>query len=220
MSRRHAFWALVPAKPFEFAKSRLAEALPDATRRQLARELLEHTLDVLRVTRGLEGIAVISRAPEVHAIARAHGALALPETSAHLAEIVDGGLDALRERGASGALVVLADLPGLSADDVSGMLQLGELHSLVIAPDEREEGTNALLVAPPDRMRTCFGRHGSFRAHQERAAAMNIDITVFRAPSLAFDLDTADDLFRLSVEGHRYPGAAIWAALRAGTSSA
>lgn len=214
MSRGRACWALVPAKPFDLAKSRLAAALPEAARRQLARELLAHTLDVLRSTRGLEGIAVVSRAPEVHTMTLAHGALSLPETSAHLAEIVDGGLDALRARGASAALVMLADLPELSADDVSRMLQLGELHPVVIAPDEREEGTNALLVAPPERMRTCFGRHGSFRAHQERAAAMNLDAMVFRASSLAFDLDTVDDLLRLSAEGHPLVGTAAITAAR------
>jgi 2-phospho-L-lactate guanylyltransferase len=202
MSSRRGCWALVPAKPFDMAKSRLAEALPDAARRQLARDLLEHTLDVLRVTGGLEGVAVVSRDPEVEAMALAHGALPLPETSARLDEIVDGGLDALRARGAGSVLVVLADLPALSADEVALMIKLGARHAVVLAPDEREEGTNALLVAPPDRMRTCFGRRGSFRAHQERAAAMNIEIAVFRAPSLAFDLDTVDDLRRLSAAGH------------------
>lgn len=202
MSGRRACWALVPAKPFDAAKSRLAGALPDAARRQLARELLEHTLGVLRSAGGLEGVAVVSRDPEVAAVARAHGALPLPETSARLDAIIDGGLDALRARGAASALVLLADLPELSAADVARMIELGARYPLVLAPDAREEGTNALLVAPPDRMRTCFGRRGSFGAHRERAAALRIEAEVLHAPSLAFDLDTVDDLRRLSAAGH------------------
>jgi 2-phospho-L-lactate guanylyltransferase (CobY/MobA/RfbA family) len=81
---------------------------------------------------------------------------------------------------------------------VARMIQLGARYPVVVAPDEGEEGTNALFVTPPDRMPTCFGRRGSFRAHRERAAAMNLEAAVFRAPSLAFDLDTVDDLRRLS----------------------
>jgi 2-phospho-L-lactate guanylyltransferase len=194
-------WALVPAKPFDTAKSRLAEVLPDAARRKLARALLEHTLGVLRVTAGLSGIAVVSRDLEVEAVALAHGALPLPEASARLDGIVDGGLDALRARGAASVLVVLADLPDLAADDLSRMLELGARCPVVLAPDGREEGTNALFVAPPDRMPTCFGRRGSFRAHRERAASMGIEAAVLRAPSLAFDLDTVDDYVKLSAAG-------------------
>lgn len=190
-------WALVPQKPFSMAKSRLSEALSSEARAALARGLFVHTLGVLRVTAGLDGIAVVSRDPEVEAAARDFGALLLPETSARLDEIIDEGLGALAARGAASALVIVADLPALSADDVAQMIKLGERSPVVLAPDEREEGTNALWVAPPDRMKTCFGRRGSYRAHSERAAAMGLEVEVLRAPSLAFDLDSAEDLGRL-----------------------
>jgi len=205
-SGRRGCWALVPVKPFDTAKSRLAEVLPDAARWQLARDLLEHTLDVLRSTDQLDGVAVVTRDPEVEAMALARGALPLPETSSRLDGLIDGALDALRARGAASALVVLADLPQLSAADVVRMIELGARHPVVLAPDAREEGTNALLVAPPDRMRTCFGRRGSFRAHRERAAELGIETVVFRAPSLAFDLDTVDDLALLSAAGQSAAG--------------
>jgi 2-phospho-L-lactate guanylyltransferase len=181
------------------AKSRLAEALSSEARRALARDLLARTLGVLQVTPGLGGVAVVTRDPEVAATARDLGALLLPEAGERLDEIINGGLDALSARGASSALVIVADLPTLAADDVARMLKLGEGSPVVLAPDEREEGTNALLVAPPDRMPTCFGRRGSFLAHSERAAALSLEVAVLRAPSLAFDLDTVEDLRRLPV---------------------
>lgn len=190
-------WALVPQKPFSMAKSRLSEALSSEARAALARDLFVHTLGVLRVTAGLDGIAVVSRDPKVEAAARDFGALLLPEASARLDEIINEGLGALAARGAASALVIVADLPALSADDVAQMIKLGERSPVVLAPDEREEGTNALWVAPPDRMKTCFGRRGSYRAHSERAAAMGLEVEVLRAPSLAFDLDSAEDLGRL-----------------------
>jgi 2-phospho-L-lactate guanylyltransferase len=77
------------------------------------------------------------------------------------------------------------------------MLALGDRAPIVIAPDAQDEGTNALLLSPPDRMPTCFGRRGSFRAHLDRARALGLEPAVLRAPSLAFDIDSADDLARL-----------------------
>jgi 2-phospho-L-lactate guanylyltransferase len=194
-------WALVPAKPFGMAKSRLSEALSSEARRTLARDLLTRTLGVLRGTAGLAGVAVVSRDPEVEAVALDNGALLLPEASERLDEIIDGGLADLAARGAESALVIVADLPALSQDDVARMIKVGERFAVVLAPDEREEGTNALFMAPPNRMQTCFGRRGSFRAHSERAAAMGLEAAAFRAPSLAFDLDTVEDLRRLSADG-------------------
>jgi 2-phospho-L-lactate guanylyltransferase len=213
MSHRGA-WALVPVKPFETAKSRLAAALSDEARRDLARDLFENTLSILKGAAGLAGVAVVSRDPEVASIALDRGAIALSERSAALDGIVDGALADLARRGAGSALVVLTDLPDLQAKDVERMLDLGERSALVIAPDAQDEGTNALFLSPPDRMPTCFGRRGSFQAHLDRARALGLEAAVLRAPSLAFDLDSTDDLAKLS---SRAPSSASRAALRLGT---
>jgi 2-phospho-L-lactate/phosphoenolpyruvate guanylyltransferase len=192
-----ACWALLPVKPLGLAKSRLEGALSAEARRDLASSLLVRTLDVLSRTAGLSGIAVVSRDPEVAKLALGRGALPLGETSSRLDEIVDGALAELLGRGAAAALVVLSDLPSLRADDLVAMISLGARHEVVLAPDERDEGTNAMLLRPPDRMRTCFGRRGSFDAHRGRAESMGIDVAVLRAPGVAFDLDTVGDLHRL-----------------------
>lgn len=191
-------FALVPVKPFTAAKSRLSGALSDGARRHFARSLLENTLSVLRSAAGIEAVAVVSRDPEVELITKARGALLLGEASTRLDSIVDGALAELGSRGASSALVVLADLPDLCAEDVERMLSLGERSEIVIAPDAEDEGTNALFLRPPSRMKTCFGRRNSFQAHCERARELGIDPAVLRAHSLAFDVDSTDDLARLS----------------------
>lgn len=192
-----ALWALIPVKPLGLAKSRLAEALSAEARRELASSLLHRTLDVLSRTTGLDGIAVVSRDPEVAGLTLGRGALPLGERSARLDEIIDGALAELRGRGAAAALIVLSDLPLLGAEDLTEMIALGARHEVVLAPDEHDEGTNAMLLRPPDRMRTCFGRRGSFDAHRERAMSLGLDAAVFRAPSVAFDLDTVQGLRRL-----------------------
>lgn len=190
-------WALVPVKPFGTAKSRLSAVLDDKTRRALARDLLENTLSVLESVSGLSGVAVVSRDPEVAAIAQKRAFLVLSEASPALDALVDGALSDLKARGAGSALVVLSDLPELRAWDIQKMLELGARSSLVIAPDAQDEGTNALFLSPPDRMPSCFGRRFSFQAHLDRAKELGLEALVFRAPSLAFDLDSAEDLAKL-----------------------
>jgi 2-phospho-L-lactate guanylyltransferase len=74
------------------------------------------------------------------------------------------------------------------------MVELGGAGRVVIAPDAAGEGTNALLLTPPDAIATCFGCADSFHRHRARAAAAGLAVSVHRAPALAFDLDTVDDL--------------------------
>ncbi len=60
-------------------------------------------------------------------------------------------------------------------------------------PARDGDGTNGLLIAPPDLIATRFGP-GSAGRHQ--AAGLEAGGTVERldAPGLAFDIDTPDDL--------------------------
>ncbi|MCJ7549608.1 MAG: hypothetical protein MUQ30_07995, partial [Anaerolineae bacterium] len=66
-------------------------------------------------------------------------------------------------------------------------------HGVVIAPDRRELGTNALLVTPPDLVPFCFGPD-SFRQHLAAAEAAGVTPIVFRSPDLAMDVDVPEDL--------------------------
>ena len=63
---------------------------------------------------------------------------------------------------------------------------------LSICPDEEEDGTNALLLAPPGDFTFHYGP-GSFRAHLAEAAARGRQAHIVRAPGLRFDLDTESD---------------------------
>jgi 2-phospho-L-lactate guanylyltransferase len=63
---------------------------------------------------------------------------------------------------------------------------------IALTGDEAEEGTNALLLAPPGDFTFHYGP-GSFRAHLEEAEARHRATYVINAPGLRFDLDTESD---------------------------
>lgn len=196
-------WALVPVKPFELAKTRLAPVLTRVQRAALAQELLERTLATLRRVGQLDGIAVLSCDSAVLSLGERYAATPICENLAltGLAAHIDDGLARLSASGAGTVLVVLADLPGLCVPDIEQMLRRGERHSLVIAPDAWGEGTNALLLRPPGCMPTCFGRRNSFAAHTSRAHALGLDAVVHTSVSFGFDLDTVDHLLTLLNRG-------------------
>ena len=76
-------WALIPIKGFDRGKSRLSEVLAPLERAQLARDLFEHVVRVLRASPAIDEIAVVSDSPEAreHA-ARLGVALSLTPTGA------------------------------------------------------------------------------------------------------------------------------------------
>ncbi len=195
---------LVPVKPFTQAKSRLGDVLPGARRADLCRDLLAHTLGVLRGCVSVEDVIVISRDPAAWDLAGDYGVEAAVEPpDSGLNAALAGGVEIAARHQAAAVLVLPADLPTLGPGDIEALIAAAEAGagtgtgaSIVIAPDEEEDGTNALLLSLPVAIGFCFGP-GSFAAHRAAAHAAGAAMAVVARPGLAFDLDTPRDYARL-----------------------
>lgn len=99
---------------------------------------------------------------------------------------------AARARGASTILILHADLPDLSTTDIDALLDGAGEVGIAIAPDDRGEGTNGLLLPSCVDFPLQFGSH-SFAAHLANARARGFSPTVVRTPGLGFDLDNSVD---------------------------
>jgi 2-phospho-L-lactate guanylyltransferase len=188
-------WAIVPVKPLRRGKSRLAGTLSEDARAELNRALLQHTLDTLVELREVEQVLVVSRDPQALTIARNHGARTVREdgqpqlnTALKRATVV-AQLYATR-----GVLVLPADLPLISRDDVLTLIdRAGDPPVVVIAPDRRESGTNALLISPIGLIEYEFGEN-SFERHCDLARKAGARLEIVNLPSLGLDLDVPEDL--------------------------
>jgi 2-phospho-L-lactate guanylyltransferase len=101
-------------------------------------------------------------------------------------------------------LIIPADLPLITPDDVRAMLaRAKEPPVVVIAPDRRQNGTNALLVCPAGLIEYEFGP-GSFKRHCARAQAVGARLEVCELSSLALDMDLPEDLAMVSETLERY----------------
>jgi 2-phospho-L-lactate guanylyltransferase len=209
---RHRTWAIVPAKSLKHGKSRLGAVLAGEDRVRFARGLLEHVLGVLRAS-PVEGVLVATNGDDVAELALQAGASVLrdpgdePSTSARrprLAAVVDRALYAVAARGAGAAVVLMADLPLLEPRDVGALAGALVDHDIVLARDRLGRHTNALAVAPPTAIETCFGSEDSFAEHCAAARAAGLRLAILDNDRIAFDVDGPAD--HLAFTGRR-PGA-------------
>jgi 2-phospho-L-lactate guanylyltransferase len=189
------YWAIVPVKPLRRAKSRLAGVLTDEERASLSQHLLQHTLEVLGKIPEIERTLVVSRDSHALALARKHGARTLAERGTpELNQALARATMVAKEYGAAGVLVLPADLPLLKIEDVQTLIEASRNPPVVVlVPDRRGEGTNALLVRPSGLIEYDFGPD-SFQRHQEQAKALGARIEIRSIPSLGLDLDLPEDL--------------------------
>jgi 2-phospho-L-lactate guanylyltransferase len=188
-------WAIVPVKPLRRGKSRLAGMLTEDERTALNQELLERTLKVLSGLKELSQVLVVSRDPHALTIARNHGAKTVQEDGQpHLNTALARATVMAQVQATHGILVLPADLPLLTADDVRALIdRAAKPPVVVIAPDRHGKGTNALLMVPPGQIEYDFGE-GSFQKHCDRATKSGARLEIVNLPSLGLDLDVPEDL--------------------------
>ena len=192
---------IVPMKPLAEAKHRLASVLDDSARQGLARNLYVRTLRVLRRVRGVSRVIVVSRDARVLEIARKFGAWSVWENPTGLNESCEQATRVAVANGARAVLIIPSDLARLEAKDVEELIALDSNTgpTIVIVPDRRGTGTNALLVRPAGLIRYSFGE-ASFEQHLSRARETNAQGIIHQSDGLAFDVDLPEDLETLHLE--------------------
>jgi 2-phospho-L-lactate guanylyltransferase len=189
-----SIWAIVPVKPFMSAKSRLASVLQPEERVKLSREFFEHVLKVLSRVMAVSQTLVISRDSSALALAREHKAHTVTESGApDLNAALRRATEVSQKFGARAVLILPSDLPLLSEKDVKQLLEDGTDPSVVIAPDRRRLGTNALFVRPPGSLKYAFGER-SFEKHRAQAVQSGARVRICQLAGVALDIDVPDDL--------------------------
>lgn len=188
-------WAIVPVKPLRRGKSRLAGTLSEDERAELNQALLQHTLSTLTDIKELEQVLVISRDPHALTVARQHGARTVREDGQpELNTALTRATVVAKVHATRGVLILPADLPLISREDVLTLLEkAADPPVVVIAPDRHGKGTNALLISPSGLIEYDFGEN-SFQRHCERAKAAGARLEIVDLPSLGLDLDLPEDL--------------------------
>jgi 2-phospho-L-lactate guanylyltransferase len=202
MHKQAATWALVPLKSSERAKSRLAEVLDPEQRVRLFFAMAERVIGTLRASKGIDAVAVVTASAEVAGFARSLGAVPIVQhIDTGMTPALEMALERLQSFQPARVLMLPGDLPLISSGAVETVLNASDsAQGVVLVPDRRREGTNALLCTPPHVLMPRFGGH-SFERHLAAARAAGIGTHVLEIQDLALDLDCPDDLSYLQLHG-------------------
>jgi 2-phospho-L-lactate guanylyltransferase len=143
---------------------------------------------------GLAGTLVVTDTGAGWSIAWNHGARPILDPLAGLNAAVKVGLETATRLGARTALVLPGDVPLVRPADVRDVLAAAgdSDQALVVVPDHTGEGTNALVVRPPDLVAPAFGPASAAAHLAQLAGAVR-----YARPALALDIDTPDELAQL-----------------------
>jgi len=198
-----SLWIVVVARVGSAAKSRMAGTLNADQRSTLALAMLADVLGVCRQARGLAaGTLAVVDTPAARAVALRNGALSIADPGAgDMNAAVSAGVAAARQQGASTVLVVPGDVPLISTADLQALLDAAGAapRAVVIGSSRDGQGTNALLLRPPDVIPPAFGPPSVGR-HVQMARAAGAQTVVRPGLGLALDVDTPDDLAALQCD--------------------
>jgi 2-phospho-L-lactate guanylyltransferase len=190
-----SLWAIVPVKPLKRGKSRLASVLSEEERTVLNQSLLINTIKTLNAVTEIDKILVVSRDPYALALAREHNArTVLEDGSPELNTALRRAAMVAQAYQANEILVLPADLPLIKSSDVADFIaRAGKPPEVIIAPDRRHDGTNALFINPAGLIEFKYGQ-GSFEIHLKQAEKAHARIEIVEETAFALDLDLPEDL--------------------------
>jgi 2-phospho-L-lactate/phosphoenolpyruvate guanylyltransferase len=190
---------VVALKSPDGAKSGLRRGLCDSDRRELHFIMARRVLDALKQTPAIGRVFVVPACKQVERFARQLGAEVIHQregggtASAFSHEAACVYSAASKPRPAR-LLMIAGDLPLLSPHELSLLIDRSRgQKEIVIVPDRKRLGTNALLCSPPDAIAPCFGA-GSFRRHAAAARQSGVAVRMLESEALSLDIDVVEDL--------------------------
>jgi len=155
--------------------------------------MLRDVLVTVKTTRCIRWTVVVSVDPTVLQVAKRFDVVPLMESQPDLNQAVSEAIDWCVQNGAKSALVLPADIPSVKPRDLNKILSLGKGVAMVISPSRSGDGTNALLLTPPNTLPTFYGKH-SFQLYIKEASKRSISFRTLKLPRIALDIDTLEDL--------------------------
>lgn len=191
--------AILPLKPFDDAKERLATGLDPAARRVIARAMATDVLAALPRCERIDEFIVISAEPSATELAGETAAAVLRDERSGHSEAATLGVNWALDNDFDTVLMVPGDCPLIDPDEIDELIARAEQERLAVAvvPDRMGTGTNALLLSPPAAIAPAFGP-GSRDRHLRLASEAGLSAAAVEVPTLALDIDTADDLLELA----------------------
>ncbi|HET8939480.1 MAG TPA: 2-phospho-L-lactate guanylyltransferase [Polyangiales bacterium] len=191
---------ILPVKTFAQGKTRLRAQLSDHARAGLARDMFLGVLHASQHCADLAATYVVTNGADVAELVHRNDTkqpatvLRDPRPNMTLGALMDWAIAEVAQRGATRALILMADLPALEIRDLNALCAALDEHDCVLVPDRRGLSTNALGLRLPFVGQTAFGEPDSFARHSAHMAKLALRVRVLLNGRIAHDVDIPDDL--------------------------
>jgi 2-phospho-L-lactate/phosphoenolpyruvate guanylyltransferase len=188
---------LLPVKNLVKAKQRLASALDQSTRTELAQLMLSDVVAAIAAFAGDE-VALATSDPFATELAGRFGFEVIrDESNISETDAIEMATRTCEARGVQSTLVIPADIPLIEAAELRAIYQASPDAGSVLVPSTDKRGTNAVLRRPASLFPLRFG-NDSFTPHLAAAIATNKSCVVLSLPRVGLDIDTPEDLHELA----------------------
>lgn len=185
-------WSLVvPVKPLDRAKSRIAEAT-GAHRERFALAIAADTITAALASPAVGHVVVVTDDLVAGGVLREIGAHVIadePDAGLNPA-LLHGAAAARRLAPATGIAALFADLPALRPEELTRALEAATPWRQAFVPDAADEGTTLYTARPAEAFSPSFGRGSRTRHRLHGAHELRLPDT----PGLRRDVDTLTDL--------------------------
>jgi 2-phospho-L-lactate guanylyltransferase len=190
---------ILPVKPFDAATERLATGLDAGQRRLIAEAMVRDVVAALGRCEKVDEVVVISAEPKIDESVGAVASAILPDERTGHSDATALGVKWAIEHGCDRVVMIPGDCPLLSSEELDDLISrcIDDKIEFAVIPDRMGTGTNALVISPPDAVSPAFGP-GSRQRHLALGLAAGRRTAELEVPTLALDLDTAEDLMELA----------------------
>lgn len=185
--------AVLLAKETTQSKTRLSGVLDAHERAALSVAMTHDTLDILTRVGSVSSIWMLTQDTRLSALALKKGVPVYPENPCRtLLENLGDLADKAAAQAFELMLVLPNDIPLLNPADISALIDQHR-HGVSVCAAQRDGGTNALLISPPNAIPFLYGENSAVK-HLQAASARGLVTRKTHYQSLLNDIDTPSDL--------------------------
>jgi 2-phospho-L-lactate guanylyltransferase len=185
---------LIPVKDLATAKQRLADALSQAQRSQLAEAMLRDVMAAAGGVRHRLDIALVTGDPRAQQLAREFG-LGVIEDTRNESETaaIEMATAECERRGYETTVVIPGDIPLITSEELNRVLDAAPTAGAVFVPAYDRRGSNCILRRPASLIPLRFG-NDSFLPHCEAMQRTGRELVILEMPGIGLDIDHPHEL--------------------------
>ncbi len=185
---------LIPFKSLATAKQRLAQTLNLQQRSQLAEAMLRDVMSAAAGVMGRIDVALVTGDAHAQTMAREFGFMLIEDVrNESETAAIEMATAWCEERGYDTTIVVPADIPLITSEELHRVLDAAPAEGAVFVPAYDRRGSNCILRRPAAIISLRFG-NDSFLPHCEAMKRTGKELVILEIPGIGLDIDNPHEL--------------------------